>query len=108
MIGHAFRGGGQATRNAPGDDVKRQLTIVNKLGLHARAAAKFVTCASGFASDITVRRGERDVNGKSIMGVMMLAAAQGIEIEIEAHGADAEAALDALEDLVASRFGEDE
>ena len=108
MIGHAFRGGGQATRNAPGDDVKRQLTIVNKLGLHARAAAKFVTCASGFASDITVRRGERDVNGKSIMGVMMLAAAQGTEIEIEAHGADAEAALDALEDLVASRFGEDE
>jgi len=88
--------------------VKRQLTIVNKLGLHARAAAKFVTCASGFASDITVRRSERDVNGKSIMGVMMLAAAKGAQIEIEADGEDAAAALDALERLVAERFGEEE
>jgi len=88
--------------------LKRTLTIVNKLGLHARAAAKFVTCASGFASEITVRRGERDVSAKSIMGVMMLAAAKGTEIEIEAVGEDADAALDALEQLVTSRFGEEE
>ena len=90
------------------EPVKRQMTIINKLGLHARAAAKFVNCASGFASDVTVRRAEREVNGKSIMGVMMLAAARGTDLEVEASGADAEAALDALEDLVNDRFGEGE
>ena len=90
------------------DSLKRQLTIVNKLGLHARAAAKFVTCASGFGADIVVRRGEREVNGKSIMGVMMLAAAKGTDIEVEASGEDAAAALDALDSLVSNRFGEDE
>jgi len=90
------------------DSHKRQLTIVNKLGLHARAAAKFVTCASGFGADILVRRGEREVNGKSIMGVMMLAAAKGTDIEVEASGEDAALALDALQTLVAERFGEDE
>ena len=88
--------------------MKRQLTIVNKLGLHARAAAKFVNCASTFASDVSVRRGEREVNGKSIMGVMMLAAAKGTEIEVEASGDDAEAAVEALEQLVNERFGEAE
>lgn len=90
------------------DELKRQLTIVNKLGLHARAAAKFVTCASGFGADILVRRSGREVNAKSIMGVMMLAAGKGAQIEVEASGADALAALDALDALVASRFGEDE
>ncbi len=90
------------------EQVTRQLTIVNKLGLHARAAAKFVTCASGFGADITVRRGEREVNGKSIMGVMMLAAAKGTEIQVEARGDDAGPALDALQALVDSRFGEEE
>ena len=87
---------------------KQTLTIVNKLGLHARAAAKFVTCASTFAAEITICRGEREVNGKSIMGVMMLAAAQGSEIEVVTVGEDAEQALLALQDLVADRFGEDE
>ena len=87
---------------------KRQVMIVNKLGLHARAAAKFVTCASGFGAEITVRRAEREVNGKSIMGVMMLAAAKGTEIELEASGDDATVALDALEGLIADRFGEEE
>ena len=87
---------------------KRQVMIVNKLGLHARAAAKFVTCASGFGAEITVRRAEREVNGKSIMGVMMLAAAKGTEIELEASGDDATVALDALEALIANRFGEEE
>ena len=91
-----------------GESHMRTLTIVNKLGLHARAAAKFVTCASKFGAEITIRRGEREVNGKSIMGVMMLAAAQGSEIEIAAIGDDAEQALSALQELIADRFGEDE
>ena len=65
------------------------LTIINKLGLHARAAAKFVNCASGFAAAITIRRAEREVDGKSIMGVMMLAAAKGVQIDIIAKGEDA-------------------
>jgi phosphocarrier protein len=86
----------------------RTLTIINKLGLHARAAAKFVTCASGFSAEITICRAEREVNGKSIMGVMMLAAAQGSEIEVAAIGDDAEQALSALQELLADRFGEDE
>ena len=84
------------------------VTIVNKLGLHARAAAKFVTAASGFGAEIKLRRGTREVNGKSIMGVMMLAASKGTELEIEADGDDAEAALAALVQLVADRFGEPE
>ena len=87
---------------------KQTLTIINKLGLHARAAAKFVTCASGFAAQITIRRGEREGNGKSSMGVMMLAAATGSEIDVEAEGDDAQEAMLALEQLVADRFGEDE
>lgn len=87
---------------------QRTLTIVNKLGLHARAAAKFVSCASGFDAEISIRRGEREVNAKSIMGVMMLAAAKGSTIDVVASGADAEQALCALQELVADRFGEDE
>jgi phosphocarrier protein len=84
------------------------MTIVNKLGLHARAAAKFVTCASGFGAEIWVCRDGREVNGKSIMAVMMLAAAKGSAIEVRAEGEDAADALDALEQLVATRFGEEE
>ena len=87
---------------------KREVTIVNKLGLHARAAAKFVTLASGFASEISLQRGDRQVNGKSIMGVMMLAAGKGARLEIFAVGEDAQQALDRLENLVQQRFGEDE
>lgn len=82
--------------------------IVNKLGLHARAAAKFVTLASSFEADIRLCKGKREVNGKSIMGVMMLAAARGTQLEIHAAGADAEQALDCLEELICQRFGEDE
>lgn len=84
----------------------REVTIVNKLGLHARAAAKFVTLASSFASQITLKRGEREVNGKSIMGVMMLAAGQGTNVEICAEGSDATDAADKLVSLVQERFGE--
>jgi len=69
-------------------------TIVNKLGLHARAAAKFVTQASKFDAEINVKRNNLDVNGKSIMGVMMLAAAKGAEIELVIDGADEKQAID--------------
>lgn len=87
---------------------QRVLPIVNRLGLHARAAAKFVRLASEYQADVVVTRNERTVNGKSIMGVMMLAAAQGTEVEIRTEGApDAEAALEALSALVANRFGEE-
>lgn len=88
--------------------MKREVAIINKLGLHARAAAKFVTLASRFEADIRLSKGKREVNGKSIMGVMMLAAAKDSQLEIHADGADAEEALDCLEELVQQRFGEDE
>ena len=87
---------------------KRTITIVNKLGLHARAAAKFVTLASGFESDVQLMRGDREVNGKSIMGVMMLAAGKGTEIELVADGPDETEALQRLVALVEDRFGEAE
>ncbi|MBW8906479.1 MAG: HPr family phosphocarrier protein [Betaproteobacteria bacterium] len=82
--------------------------IVNKLGLHARAAAKLTHIASGFESDIWLSRSGRRVNAKSIMGVMMLAAGRGSTVTIEADGADADAALAAINKLIADRFGEGE
>ena len=88
--------------------MKREVTIINKLGLHARAAAKFVTLASRFEADIRLLRDKKEVNGKSIMGVMMLAAAKGARLELQACGADAVQALDSLEQLILQRFGEDE
>lgn len=83
-------------------------TIVNKLGLHARAAAKFVTHASKFDAEINVKRNNLDVNGKSIMGVMMLAAAKGAEIELVIDGADEKQAMQSLLELIANRFDEAE
>jgi len=88
--------------------VSVEINIVNKLGLHARAAAKFVTLASSFDSEIKVARGSRCVNGKSIMGVMMLAAGKGMQIEVTADGGDEVVAIAQLEQLVAQRFGEEE
>ena len=85
----------------------RSVTIINKLGLHARAAARFVQEASAFESSINVRHAGKEVNGKSIMGMMMLAAAQGKSIDIIANGNDEDAALDTLETLIKDRFGED-
>ena len=82
--------------------------IVNRLGLHARAAAKLTHIASGFQSEIWLSRSGRRVNAKSIMGVMMLAAGQGTSVVIEAEGADAQAAIDALLKLIADKFGEGE
>ena len=88
--------------------LRREITIVNKLGLHARAAAKFVTLASRFNSDVRLARGSREVNGKSIMGVMMLAAAKGAVLELIVDGGDEREAVAALEQLVRDRFGEAE
>ena len=82
--------------------------IVNRLGLHARAAAKLTHLASGYRSEIWLSRSGRRVNAKSIMGVMMLAAGQGTKVLIEAEGADAPQALEALERLIADKFGEGE
>ena len=82
--------------------------IMNRLGLHARAAAKLTHLASGYESEIWLSRSGRRVNAKSIMGVMMLAASQGTSVLIEAEGADAPAALEALARLIADRFGEGE
>ncbi len=82
--------------------------IINKLGLHARASSKFTQTASQFQSDIWVTRNGKRVNGKSIMGLMMLAAAKGTEIEIETNGADEIAAMQALVDLIGDYFGEGE
>ena len=87
---------------------KIEAEIVNRLGLHARAAAKLTHIASGFQSEIWLSRSGRRVNAKSIMGVMMLAAGKGSTVKIEANGADAEAALAALTKLIADRFGEGE
>jgi phosphocarrier protein HPr len=86
--------------------VERSVQIVNKHGLHARPAAEVVKLASRFASEITIVRDDLEVNGKSIMGVMMLAAEFGATITLRADGTDAEAALEALAALVAARFGE--
>jgi phosphocarrier protein len=87
---------------------ERNVTIANKLGLHARAAAKLVTMASGYSSDIDIARNDQSVNGKSIMGVMMLAASKGTELVIRTSGDDEQEAADNLAKLVAEKFGEKE
>ncbi len=88
--------------------VERDVPIINKLGLHARAAAKFVTLASSYSCDVQLARNQRAVNGKSIMGVMMLAAAKGSTVKIIVNGVDELEALDSLAELVNNRFGESE
>ena len=85
-----------------------ELTIANKLGLHARAAAKLTQVASRFQSDVWLTRNGRRVNAKSIMGVMMLAAGKGASVTVEAEGLDADEAVAAIRELVAGRFGEGE
>jgi phosphocarrier protein HPr len=88
--------------------VKIQVTIINRLGLHARAAAKFITEAGQYSSEILLSRGDNPVNGKSIMEVMMLAASQGTELTLTTNGEDEEAAATALQTLIDDRFGEPE
>ena len=86
----------------------RSVEIVNKRGLHARASAKFVKCASTFEAEVRVSKDGHTVDARSIMGLMMLAAGPGCCIEIEADGAEADQALDALVELVTNRFDEEE
>jgi phosphocarrier protein HPr len=87
--------------------MSRSVTVSNQLGLHARAAAKFVHLASRFQSRVTVTRGAQTMDGKSIMGILLLAAARGTAITVEAAGVDEQAAVDALVQLVESGFGEE-
>jgi phosphocarrier protein len=87
---------------------QREVEIVNKLGLHARAAAKLTQLAAGFQCEIWLSRSARRVNAKSIMGVMMLAAAKGSKVAIETSGADEEQAMQAIVQLIAEKFGESE
>ncbi len=88
--------------------IKQDIEIINKLGLHARASSKLTQTASAFASEIWIEKNGRKVNAKSIMGVMMLAAAMGSSITLEASGADEQAAMTALEALINDYFGEGE
>ena len=87
---------------------QQEVEIVNKLGLHARASAKLTQLATQYTSDVWIARGTRRVNAKSIMGVMMLAAAKGAKVTLETSGADEAAAMEALVALIADKFGEGE
>ena len=97
----------QASGAGDGRAGPRHLTIVNRRGLHARASAKFVQMAEGFDAEITVSREDMTVGGQSIMGLMMLAAGLGTTITVSATGREGRKALDAIERLVADRFGEE-
>ncbi len=86
--------------------ITKKLTILNKLGIHARPAAQFVRVASRFRCDVTIEKDDESVDGKSIMGLMMLAVGCGADIQVTVDGADEDAAIAALEELVNSKFGE--
>ena len=88
--------------------IRTQVTIINKLGLHARAAAKFVACASAFSSSVRAGRDGQLVDAKSIMSVMMLAAGKGTVLDLHIEGSDEHEALDAISTLIANRFDEPE
>lgn len=87
--------------------IEKDFKIINRLGLHARAAAQLVQTASKFSADVLVRKEDLEVNGKSIMGILMLAAPQGSQIAVSVNGRDEEEALNALETLINDGFGED-
>jgi phosphocarrier protein HPr len=99
---------GPAAEPATSGPVIRVMKIINQKGLHARASAKFVQTVEKFDAEVRVSRGGETVGGTSIMGLMMLAASPGTSITVEASGKDAAAVVDALETLLANRFGEDE
>ena len=86
---------------------EKEIAIVNRLGLHARPAALFVKVASRYRSDVWVKKENEEVNGKSIMGLMMLAAGQGSKLQVRCEGPDATRALDEIEELIKARFNED-
>jgi phosphocarrier protein HPr len=97
----------KSSRAAPAQKLEKELTIVNRLGLHARPAAMFVRIASRHRAEIWVAKEAEEVNGKSIMGLMMLAAGQGSKLRIRSEGPDADKAMEELEELIKSGFNED-
>ena len=97
----------RASRAASSQKLEKEISIVNRLGLHARPAAMFVRVASRYRSEIWVAKEGEEVNGKSIMGLMMLAAGQGSKVRIRCEGPDAEEAIEELEELINARFNED-
>ena len=97
----------KSSRAAPAQKLEKELTIVNRLGLHARPAAMFVRIASRHRADIWVAKEGEEVNGKSIMGLMMLAAGQGSKLRIRCDGPDADKAMEELEELIKAGFNED-
>ena len=92
---------------ARGQKIEKEITIINRLGLHARPAAMFVRIASRYRSEIWVEKEGEQINGKSIMGLMMLAAGQGSKLMIRCEGPDADRAMEEIEDLINRRFNED-
>jgi len=90
----------------PDGTIRARVEIVNRLGLHARAAARFVETTNRFAAEVTVANGDESVSGKSILGLMMLAAAEGTPLTLTASGPDAEQAIDAIAELIAQKFHE--
>lgn len=94
-------------RAAVANTITKEIEIVNELGLHARPAAMFVKLANEFLSEITVEKGQEVVNGKSIMGIMMLAAGKGSKIKVTVNGPDAGDAVKEIEGLIQSKFGEE-
>ena len=88
--------------------IAEKIAIINKLGLHARAASKLVNCASQFESEVFISRNGNRVNAKSIMGVMMLAASKGVQLDLEIEGNDEDACREAISELINDRFGENE
>lgn len=93
--------------SSPSEKVEKEITIVNRLGLHARPSAMFVRVASRFRCEIWVAKEGEEINGKSIMGLMMLAAGQGSKLQVRAEGPDAAEAIREIEELIASRFNEE-
>ena len=106
---HASHNGSDAASDAtsPSGEVSREIPIINKRGLHARASAKFVQMVERFTADVTVTRNGETVGGTSIMGLMMLSAGPGTTILVSAKGPEAQAALDAIAELVGNKFGEE-
>lgn len=94
-------------KNSAGQKAEKEVVVQNRLGLHARPAAMFVRVATRYRAEVWVQKGTENVNGKSIMGLMMLAAGQGSKLQIRCEGPDAEKALHELEELIQSKFNED-
>src|SRR5213082_3822273 len=97
----------RASRVASSQKIEKEISIVNRLGLHARPAAMFVRIASRYRSEIWVEKEGEQINGKSIMGLMMLAAGQGSKLLIRCEGPDADKAMEELEELIRKKFNED-